>query len=457
VSSVEPAASDRLRHALAIAGVVLAVILPVIDATIVQIALPSIMRSLNLTRSGAVWVVNAYNVAILICLLPAAGLGDRFGYRTMCRAGVIIFTLASAACAFSTTLQQLVAARAVQGVGAACVMTTTNALMRVAYGPGRLGRAMGMHAMTVAVSSAMGPTLAAVVLWVAPWPALFLINLPAGALALWASSGLPKGRQQAYPFDFLAAGLCAGLFALLVAAADRASAGQGKVAWVAGLAAVPVAVALYRRSHGAERPLAPLDLLRHRVFSLSMLGSVCVFSAQSMALIALPFMIQQSGRSPSASGMIITVWPVCVGLSAFAAARRGEGSAAATAIAGAAIFAAGLVSLAFVSPTAGVPDWLWRVALCGLGFGLFQTPNNTVIFGSAPVERSGAAGGMLALARLTGLTAGAILLSSMVGRLGQHPWTVVMLAAAGACALACLAGSGRLNAVRSAPLTPSLP
>jgi DHA2 family multidrug resistance protein-like MFS transporter len=441
-----PAPLTGAKMALAIAGVVLAVFLPTVDGVIVQIALPSIGRTLNASRADTVWVVNAYNVAILMTLLPAAGLADRFGYRRVARAGVVIFALSSAACAVSPTLPLLALSRAVQGIGAAGIMSCTQALMRQAYGPARLPRAMAAHSMTVALGTAAGPSLAAAILLFGPWPMLFLINLPAGMFALIASRALPAGHGSGHRFDVLSAGLSAVLLGLLTLSGAQGQQGRA----VAAIAVLAVAVAvggwLYARSRHAHRPLLPVDLLRGRVFSLSMLGSICVFAAQSIAMIALPFMLQQAGRSPSQAGLMITAWPVCVVLSAFTAGRIGEGRAARTAVAGAGLFGIALVSLALAPQAASTGDMIWRIALCGLGFGLFQTPNNTLIFGSAPADRGGAAGGMLALARLTGQTVGAMALGALIARLGVHPWPTALAMAAAACALAVAVGSLRAQA-----------
>ena len=168
------------------------------------------------------------------------------------------------------------------------------------------------------------------------------------------------------------------------------------------------------RSSGASAanptPLIPLDLLRIPIFTLSITTSIVSFAAQMLAYVALPFLLQSVlGRSVFATGLLMTPWPIAVGIAAPFAGRLADKSAAGLLGGiGLAIFAAGLFFLSRLGASPDNLDIAWRMAVCGLGFGLFQSPNNRTIVSAAPKPRSGAAGGMLATARLLGQTAGAV-------------------------------------------------
>jgi DHA2 family multidrug resistance protein-like MFS transporter len=187
----------------------------------------------------------------------------------------------------------------------------------------------------------------------------------------------------------------------------RAGAGLGAILVLAGLAA---GAALVRREWSEKLPLMPLDLLRIPIFTLSISTSVVSFAAQMLAYVALPFLLQSVlGRSVFATGLLMTPWPIAVGIAAPIAGRLADRvPAGLLGGIGLAIFAAGLFFLSGLSASPGNFDIAWRMAVCGLGFGLFQSPNNRTIVSAAPKARSGAAGGMLATARLLGQTTGAV-------------------------------------------------
>src|SRR5215475_3804024 len=148
------------RRYLAMTGIALAIVMSALDSTIVNVALPPIAQYFHATPAASVWVVNAYQLAILVVLLPFASLGEIVGYRRVSEAGIVVFTLASCACALAPSLLTLSIARVIQGFGAAAIMSVSAALVRFTYPQRELGRAVGINALVVATSAAVGPTVA---------------------------------------------------------------------------------------------------------------------------------------------------------------------------------------------------------------------------------------------------------------------------------------------------------
>jgi DHA2 family multidrug resistance protein-like MFS transporter len=399
------------RRYWSMASIWLALTMAVLDGAIANVALPTIAHELGASPASSVWIINAYQLTITILLLPLAALGDRIGYKCIYIPGLALFTVGSVGCALGHTLPLLIAARVFQGIGAACIMSMNAALVRATYPASMLGRGIGYNAMVLSMSAAIGPTLAALILGVASWPWLFLINLPIGIAALIVGrKALPDPHGHGQPFDWPSALLSAAMMGLLIFGAEqiaRAGSGLG-IAMVAG--GLVAAVGLVLREWHATRPMSPLDLLRIPIFSLSIAASIVSFAAQALAYVAIPFLLQSVlGRSVFETGLLMTPWPIGVGIAAPIAGRLVDRvPAGLLGGVGLAIFAAGLF---FLSRLGASPDNFsiaWRMAVCGIGFGMFQSPNNRTIVSAAPKPRSGAAGGMLATARLLGQTAGAV-------------------------------------------------
>jgi MFS transporter, DHA2 family, multidrug resistance protein len=398
------------RRYWAIAAIALAITMSVLDSTIVNVALPTIAHELHAGSAESIWVINAYQLAILVLLLPLAALGETIGYRRVSQTGLAVFTLASLGCAFAPSLLTLSLARVIQGFGAAGIMSVSGALVRFTYPHRYLGRAVGINAFVVATSAALGPTIASAVLAVAHWRWLFGINVPLGVITiLIALYALPENERASRGFNFAGAALYAGALGLLVSGlqslAHHAATALALLQIVGGCA---LGWLLARHELPRHAPIVPFDLLRARLFSLSLATSICSFMAQMAALVALPFEIQRLGHSAVETGLFMTPWPVALALTAPVAGRLADRYAAgALGGLGLLVLAGGLVLLALFPATASPAGLVWRMALCGLGFGLFQAPNNRAIMAAAPRARSGAAGGMLSAARLLGQTLGA--------------------------------------------------
>jgi MFS transporter, DHA2 family, multidrug resistance protein len=419
----------------------------VLDGAIANVALPTIARDLNASPAASIWVVNAYQLAITVALLPLASLGDIIGYRRVYRAGLAVFTIASLGCALADGLVTLTLARVLQGFGAAGIMSVNTALVRFIYPRAKLGRGVAINALVVAIAAAVGPSVAAAILAVAPWPWLFAVNVPTGIAALLATAALPLTRRAQHRFDIASAILNALSFGLLITGIDGVAHGESAVAVALELVAAALfGVALVYRQLSQAWPLLPIDLLRIPIFALSVVTSICSFAAQMMAYVSLPFFLQDVlDRSQVETGLLMTPWPLGTAVIAPIAGRLADRhSAGLLGGIGLTVFALGLALLALLPSAPSSIDIAWRMTICGLGFGLFQTPNNRAMITSAPPERSGGASGMLSTARLLGQTVGAALVALIFGRIPAHSNTVALVTAAGIAAVAAIVSCLRL-------------
>jgi DHA2 family multidrug resistance protein-like MFS transporter len=349
-----------------------------------------------------------------------------------------LFVLASLACALAPSLGALIAARLAQGVGCACIAAIGSAVIRDIYPRRLIGVGISMVALSVAVGAAAGPTIASLILSVAQWPWLFLVNIPVGMVVVPVFITLARpGRPQPRPFDFVAAGLSAGALGPVLIGVD--SLGSGEQALALGEIAVGLVCGVILVFHqlGRSNALLPLDLLKIPLLSLSALTSTCSYSAQILAYISLPFLFETvMHRSQMATGLLVTPWPLMIVIAAPVAGRlSGRYPAAILGSLGLVVMASGLGLLATLP--AEPADWniAWRMALCGIGFGFFQTPNNATIMTAGPVSRSGAAGGILAVARTLGWCIGSALVTLIFALSSDGATTRCLIVASGFAAM----------------------
>lgn len=432
----------------------------VLDSTIANIALPSIARDFRVSDAASIWVINAYQVAILISLLPLSSLGEVVGFRRVSQVGLAVFTVASLGCAFAPSLLTLSIARVIQGFGAAGIMSVNAALVRFTYPHRMLGRAIGLNAFMVATSAVIGPSVASAVLAVAHWRWLFAINVPIGIVTIViAWYALPYSELTPRKLNHVGALLNAGAFGLLIsgmqALAHAEALGLAIAQMVGGCV---VAWLLVRHELNRDAPLIPFDLLRIRIFTLSVLTSICSFTAQMAALVALPFEIQYMGHSPVETGLLMTPWPAAVAVAApvagYLADHYPAGILGGIGLLGLAI---GLSLLAVMPPGSSALHLVACMALCGLGFGLFQSPNNRTMLAAAPRARSGAAGGMLSTARLLGQSLGAAGVAILFRVFADRGPRVVLSVSAIIALLAAVVSVVRLQAGSRTPIERTAP
>jgi len=403
-------------------AVMTATTMTVFDGTIVNIALPQIGRALNASAGTVIWVANGYLLAMAMTLAMFASLSNRLGFRTLFTGGLAVFTLASLGCALSSSMDMLIGMRLLQGVGGAAMLSIAPAIHRTVFPSRLLGRILGLNAMLIATSTAIGPTLGGTLLAALSWPWLFAINVPLGMVAvILAWRAVPGAHTPSRErFDMAGAVLSAVAMGAMILAADACSHMAESEqfhdavlkATACGLVAIVAGVLFVWDQRRVRQPLLPLDMFLSTRFSLAALTSLASFVGQGIAFVALPFLLQNAyGYSAFQAALLFTPWPIGIMLAAPHAGRLADRhSAAALSTAGLALFTVGLVLLALLPDRAQAWDIAWRALVCGVGFGYFQSPNNREMLSNVSRENSGPASGVLAIMRTFGQCLGAALL-----------------------------------------------
>lgn len=446
-----------LHNYIAITAILIVLIMTVLDVTVVNVALPVLADKFGVSDSDTVWIVTIYQLVITMLLLPLSSAGDLYSYRKTFLTGVVIFTSASVLCAASQNFAMIIASRAIQGIGAACVMSVNIALTRLIYPREVLGRGLALNAMVIAIATAAGPTIAGSILSIASWHWLFLINVPFGIVAfILGKRLLPRNlpRQDKTGYDWVSGIENTVVFGLIFySLGSFARKGDTVTNICLLLAGLAVGVLYIRRQLNRRNPMLPVDLFGIRLYSLSIITSVCSFIALNVAMIALPFLFLNSyGFSEITTGLLMTPWPLATMIVSPLAARFVEKhNPGKTAAAGMAVYAAG-ITLLLLLPDSGVRVWdiAWRMVVCGIGFGLFQTPNNIVMVIATPIKRTGGAGGMQSTARLVGQTLGATIVTVVFALMSatSKPVGTCLYIALGAAIIAGVFSLSRAGKIR---------
>lgn len=423
--------------------------LAVLDATIAHVALPTIARDLNTSPATAIWIVNAYNLAVVTLLLPLSAIAERIGFRRMFTFGLSLFTVASLFCALADTLTQLTLARVLQGIGAAAITSLIGGFIRNIYPLSKLGMGMSINATTVAISSVLGPTIGSAILSVSSWPWIFAVNVPIGILALFGVRHLPDVPRNDVRFDGLSAVLCMIALGAFIIAVDFLGQNVPRSLALFVLSGL-CAIWLIRRARNQPAPLVPIDLLRIRTIAFAAVASWSTFAAQMAAYVSLPFYFQTvMGRPYLQIGLLMAAWPLGTAMVATYAGRVSDRySAAVLSGLGAATMVCGLLSLILLPPEVSNGWIMASMLVSGVGFGFFQTPNNRAMLSSAPRSRSGAAGGMQATIRVFGQSFGTALVAIAFSVPVASGPTLALIFSACCATLAVVVNCVRFESVR---------
>lgn len=440
------------RRYAAIGALCLGTALIIIDGGVANIALPTIARELGVDRSAVVSVVTVYQLMLVMLLLPFAGLGERIGLKRLYQWGQLLFAVATLLCFFAKSLPFLLIVRAAQAIGAAAALSVSSALIRSTYPAKQLGSGLGINSSIVSAGAALAPTLGGFILGIAPWPWVFASAVPFAIGSLVLGRALPDTPPRDTPFDVIGAIMCAAMFGLVIGGLESGVHGDSPIVSAAiVLSGALVGLYFVRRQRGTPDPILPVDLLAQPVLLLSVIGAYTAFIASMTLIISMPFRLQSEfGFTPVEMGLLMAPWPltnvVVAPLSGWLSSKIPAGAL------GGIGMAISIFALIFIANLPAHPshfDVIWRMALCGAGFGTFLPPNARLIIGSAPRERAAAAGGLVSTTRLLGQTTGATLVAALLalglGGGATPPLVAASLAfIAGLCSLARLRPSIRM-------------
>jgi EmrB/QacA subfamily drug resistance transporter len=380
-----------------------------LDGSIVNVALPAIRGHFGASIGGVEAVVSVYLLVISATLLAAGRLGDVLGRRRVFTGGMLLFTLGSGLCGFAWSLPVLVAARAVQALGSAAMMSMAPAIVTATFPREQRGKALGVVSSVVAAGLTAGAPVGGAILSFASWHAIFLVNLPVGvAGAIWASRTLPdEERGERPPFDGRGALWLGAALAMAIGAVEMAPhAGRWALALLAA-AAVSSGI-LWRVERRAASPLVDPELLGNRTISIGLLAALLSYAAIFHQTLLSPFFLADvKGLGQVGLSATLTVVPISLMLTSPVAGWISDRHGARIPqVVGGLMLAAGLAWLATAEGNTPMPSIVLGLALEGAGMGFFQPPNNSVVMGALPPGKLGSGGGLLATSRNVGMVLG---------------------------------------------------
>ncbi|HEY6494870.1 MAG TPA: DHA2 family efflux MFS transporter permease subunit [Trebonia sp.] len=443
-----------------------------LDLTIVSIAIPSMQRGLHASLSEIGWVLNAYVIMLAVLMITAGRLGDLRGKRTLFIAGIAVFTLASAACGLSQNAAEVIAARSVQGLGAALFVPQTMAVIIAIFPPGRRGTAMGIWGGVAGLATIAGPTIGGLLVSGLGWRWIFFVNLPIGVVTIvLAATILPEvatGRHQRLdPLGVVLAS--AALVAVTFGLVEGQSYDWGRV-WsvisiplILAVGVILLAVFLLVQARRQDRdPLLPFGLFADRGYAL--MGGANMMVSVGLVGMALPltlFLQSALGFSPLKAGLTMAPASLMSGMVAPFAGRLADRGGRYLVAAGFTLYACGLGVIAAVAgPACTWYDLLPGFLLAGLGTGCTMSPMQTIATRNVPPRFAGAAAGVLNTMRQVGSALGsAIVLAVLESSLaGGHSYVTALRAAIAVPVVALLIGAGLALALRRVrPAAPARP
>jgi EmrB/QacA subfamily drug resistance transporter len=428
-TAMAPEEIDYGRKWLVMAAVGMGVFLSTIDGSIVNVALPTLIRAFETEFAVVQWVVLAYLLTVTTLMLSVGRLADMIGKKPIYTAGFVVFTLGSGLCGLSPSITWLVGFRVVQAVGAAMILALGMAIITESFPPHERGRALGISGSVVSVGIVVGPTLGGFLIDALSWRWIFFVNLPVGVVGTamvlrFVPAFKPAGGQRFDYWGGLSLLIC--LFALLLALTLGQDWGFADRRILALLAIWAVFLVLFVLIEARVRqPMIDLRLFDSRLFNINLVTGFLTFVAIAGTVILLPFYLEDVlGFAPRQVGLLIAAVPVSLGITAPISGALSDrfGSRPITA-AGLAILLFGYYAMSTLAVETSVAGFLLRFLPLGIGMGVFQSPNNSAIMGTAPRERLGIVSGLLAITRTLGQTTGIAVLGAV--------WAARVFAAAG--------------------------
>lgn len=404
----------------ALSSLALSMLLSSLGTSIANVGLPTLAQAFNASFQAVQWVVLAYLLAITTLIVGIGRIGDIIGRRRLLLTGIVVFTAASALCGVAPTLSLLIAARALQGLGAGIMMALTLAMVGETVPKARTGSAMGLLGTMSAIGTALGPSLGGVLIAGFGWRAIFFVIVPLGIVSfVLAHLHLPIDRREPTaartgfdPLGTLLLALTLGAYALAMTL-GRGSFGPQNIALLG--AAVGGAVLFGFAERRVASPLIRLAMLSDAPLRAGLATSALVSMVMMATMVVGPFYLSRALSLDAALvGLVLSVGPLMVALTAVPAGRIADRvGAPRMTIAGLIGMAVGAVMLALLPTTSGIPGYLAPIVVLTIGYGMFQTANNTAVMKDVGAEHRGVVSGMLNLSRNLGLITGASVLGAV--------------------------------------------
>ena len=416
---MQPQAVDYSRKWYVMAAVAMGVFLATIDGSIVNVALPTLVRALGTEFAAVQWVVLAYLLTVTTLLLSMGRLGDMIGKKRVYATGLIVFTLGSVLCGLAPGIYWLIGFRVLQAIGAAMMMALGMAIVTEAFPPSERGRALGISGSMVSIGIVTGPVLGGLILDRLSWHWIFFVNLPVGIVgslmvARFVPALKPLGAQR---FDYTGA---LSLFVSLIALLLALSLGQR-----VGFATTPI-LALFAiwllflmifvaAERASSQPMINLGLFQNRLFSVNLITGFITFICIAGTIILMPFYLENVlGYDPRSVGLLLAVVPIAMGVTAPISGSLSDrfGTRPIT-VMGLVMLAIGFYAVSTLDIRTTALGYVLRFLPIGIGMGIFQSPNNSAVMGAVPRPRLGVASGLLSITRTLGQTTGIAVLGAL--------------------------------------------
>lgn len=400
--------------------IISATFMSTLDGSIVNVALPNMAKALGVTTSQIQYVVTSYLIVISGVILIFGRLGDMFGKTKMFKFGLMLFTLGSLFCGITKSFPVLILARVVQAVGAAGTMANNQGIITQVFPRNERGKALGLIGTAVALGSLVGPGLGGVIVGATSWEYIFLINVPIGIVALfYAVKLLPKPTKKSHEkIDIVGATLFIfTIVPLFVALNEGINLGFTSPLIIGGFIVAAISFcAFIILERKIKSPLIELDLFKNKLFSLSIFCGFVSFVAIFCHNIILPFYLQDvMAYSPQKAGMILMIYPLVLMVVAPVSGSLSDqmGSEILTFI-GLIFGSLGLFLMASLNENSSVVSMIIFIGIMSAGMGLFQSPNNSLVMSTVPIDKLGIAGSINALIRNVGMVSGIALATTLL-------------------------------------------
>ena len=401
-------------------GVGLGVLMFTLDTSIVNIALPTLVKTFETTFATIQWIVLSYLLVVTTLVLGAARLGDMIGKKRLYLGGLIVFTISSLLCGLAPDVGWLIGFRALQGMGAVMISALGAAIVTEAFPSSERGRALGIIGAVVSLGIALGPTVGGLLIGLFNWRMIFLVNVPIGIFASFVVAHYVPANSHPFVgqrFDWVGSivmTIALVTFALGMTHGQEAGFGNPVTLGLLAIAIISLAIFLWLESHIAS-PVLDLHLFYNRQFSLSLLTGILVFIVIAGTIFIIPFFLELVLHySTPHTGVLLAVSPVLGGIVApFSGNLSDRFGTRIISLVGLVLMVIGCLCISTFNAQMTDLDYIIRVAPFGIGLGMFQSPNNSAILGSVPPERLGIASGLLSLTRTLGQTTGVPLLGAI--------------------------------------------